>query len=89
MSNISRLMTERDAIAKAIEALERSVDTAEALEILRDVLTWHRVEKRGSDHLSLATVRLRAYIERAIVEVERGYKTHGLHTLSLAIKTRE
>jgi hypothetical protein len=52
MSNISRLMTERDAIAKAIESLERGVETAEALEILRDVLTWHNVEKRGPDYLS-------------------------------------
>jgi hypothetical protein len=89
MSNISRLMTERDAIAKAIEAVERGADTSEALEILRDILTWHHVEKRGSDHLSTATIRLRAYIERAIVELERGHETYGLHTLRQAIKTRE
>jgi hypothetical protein len=89
MSNISQLMTERDAIAKAVGAIERGVETAESRETLRDVLTWHHVEKRGSDHLSTATIRLRAYIERAIVEVERGHKMYGLRTLRQAIKTRE
>ena len=82
-------MTERDAIAKAIEALERDADTAETLETLRDLLTWHHVEKRGSNHLSTPTIRLRSYIEKAIVELERGYKSDGLHTLRHAIKTGE
>jgi hypothetical protein len=86
MSNISRLITERDVIAKAMEAIERGADTAEALEMLRDVLTWHRVEKRGRDHLSVATVRLRAYIEQAIVELERGHNMYGLRTLRQANK---
>lgn len=89
MSNISRLMTERDAIAKAIESLERGADGAEALQILRDVLARRRVEKRGRDHLSVPTIRLRSYVEKAIVELERGYKPDGLHTLRQAIKTGE
>ena len=88
MRNVSLLITERDAIAKAIDSLERGADAAEALEILRDVLTWHHVEKRGRDHLSDTTRLLRANIELAIVELERSDKSYGLRTLRVAIARR-
>jgi hypothetical protein len=80
------LLTEQAAAQTAIWMLECGrVD--EALSVLQRALRRRKAPKKGADRRSDGIVRLRAYIEQAIVELERGHSACALTTLSNGIKS--
>jgi hypothetical protein len=81
------LLTERAAAQAAIKQLE-SEQIGEALSVLRQALSRRKPPKKGADRRSMSIVRLRAYIEQAIVELEHGGSTYALSTLRKGIKPK-
>ena len=81
MSEPINFLTERAAAQAAIKMLE-SGQVDGALRVLRQALSRRKPPKKGgTDHRSRDIVRLRAYIEQAIVELEHGDAGYALTTL--------
>ena len=74
------LMPERLAAQRAIEELEGG-EPCVALEVLRAALSRRQPPQNGPDRRSTPVIRLRAYIEQAICELEHGCTDFALRAL--------
>jgi len=83
MSQPIRLLPERSAVQQAIRELEAGRADA-ALDLLRRALSRRKPPKEHADRRTADIVRLRAHIEKSIVELEHNGPTHALRTLQLA-----
>lgn len=75
---------EHRAAEAAIVELEHG-QTDAALKLLRGVMSRRGPPKNGPDERPDDLVRLRAYIEQAIVELEHNGPTHALQTLKKGV----
>jgi hypothetical protein len=84
MSRPIKLLPERRAVLDAIRGLESGRPEV-ALDILRRALSHRKPPKGPRDHRSEGIVRLRAHIEKAIVELEHDEPAAALKTLRLGL----
>ena len=83
----SCLLMEHAAVIEAAIKMLECERSDNALKVLRLSLEQGKAPEKGADLRSASVVRLRAHIEKAILELEHGHSTHALGTLRSAIKS--
>jgi hypothetical protein len=87
MPDVLPFPPERADVERAI-ALVGSGDIQAALNILRPMLATGRPPTTGPDRRPEVVIRLRAYVEQAVVELEHNILDFALKTLRLGLAVR-